>query len=332
MIEKTNFAKMPAEGVVLSLDFGGTKLAAAVVDLGKGEIVGPVIRQKTPVAEGATGTLRTMIECGREAMAAFDQPGLVKAVGISFGGPVSDDRKSVLQSNHVANWAGAPLVDQISQAFKLPAAMDNDGNLAALGEWWFDGYRHLDNLVYVQISTGVGGGFIVGRQPYRGSGMAAEVGHYLVDPNGPQCSCGRRGCLESVCSGWAIARDGRAALLADSGCPSLAHLSQNRPELISAEMVFEAYRASDPACISIVHRALNSLAMLISNLVTCLDPQVVVLGGGITRSRGVFDEYFMPLVQEQIHPFFKGRCQIEISNLDGSELLLGAALLTQEIM
>jgi len=96
-------------------------------------------------------------------------------------------------------------------------------------------------------------------------------------------------------------------------------------------MVFEAYRASDPACISIVHKALNSLAMLISNLVTCLDPQVVVLGGGITRSRDVFDEYFMPLVQEQIHPFFKGRSQIEISNLDGSELLLGAALLTQEL-
>ena len=162
------------DNLVLSLDFGGTKLAAAVVDLGMEKIVSPVIRQPTPVSEGAKGTLEAMVACGVKALTACDQPQLVKSVGISFGGPISNDRKSVTLSNPVADWNGAPLVDQISQAFQLPAVMDNDGNVAALGVWWFGGYRHLDNLAYIQISTGVGGGFIFGRQLYRGSGLAGE--------------------------------------------------------------------------------------------------------------------------------------------------------------
>jgi len=197
------------DDTVLALDFGGTKLAAAVVDLEKGKIVGPVIRQRTPVSEGAGGTLSAMIECGRQALAAFDQPRPVKAVGISFGGPVSDDRKSVLLSNHVANWNGAPLVDEISQAFHLPAVMDNDGNVAALGEWWFGGHRQVDNLAYVQISTGVGGGFIIGRQPYRGLGMAGEVGHYLVEPNGRNAPVAARAVWKaSALAGRLLAMDG----------------------------------------------------------------------------------------------------------------------------
>ena len=95
-------------------------------------------------------------------------------------------------------------------------------------------------------------------------------------------------------------------------------------------MVFEAYRALDPACVKIVHRALDGLALMIANLVATIDPQVVVIGGGLTRSRDIFENYFMPVAQDLLHPFFKGRCQIELSTLDGDALLLGAALLTQE--
>lgn len=321
-----------SDNLVLSMDFGGTKLAAAVVDLTTEKIVSPVIRQLTPVSEGAKGTLRAMIECGKQAIASFSQPQSVKAVGISFGGPVSEDRQSVLLSNHVADWNGVPLVKEISQAFNLPAVMDNDGNVAALGEWWFGGYRHLDNLVYIQVSTGVGGGFVFERKLYRGSGLAGEVGHYIVEVNGPKCCCGRNGCLESVCSGWAIARDGREVMsAAPTGCPTLVQLSHNESESVNASMVFVAARAGDPACVAVIQRALNALAVTTVNLITCLDPQVVVLGGGLTRSRDIFEKYYLPVVQAQMHPFFKGRCQVELSSLEGDELLLGAALLTQEV-
>ena len=325
-------AERPAAGLgglVLCLDFGGTKLAAAVVDLGAGSIAGPVIRLMTPVSEGASGTLQAMLACGRQALQAFGQPEQVRAVGISFGGPVSNDRQSVLLSNHVADWGGVRLVEQVSQAFGLPAAMDNDGNVAALGEWWFGGHRQVDNLVYIQVSTGVGGGFVLGRQPYRGSGMAGEMGHYQVAENGPLCSCGRNGCLEAICSGWAIARDGRLAL--EKGGPSclgLQQLSQNRPQAVTAAMVFEACRAGDPGCQAIVQEAFRGLASMITNLVVCIDPELVVIGGGLVRSRDIFEKYLFPEVQERLHPFFKGRCRVEISSMDGDELLLGAALLT----
>jgi glucokinase len=327
----TGWSGKSMDGLALALDFGGTKLAAAVIDLGREKIITPIIRQQTPVSEGAGGTLQAMIACGRQALAALDGTQPVKAAGISFGGPVSADRLSVLLSNHVANWNGAPLVAEISQAFGLPAFMDNDGYVAALGEWWFGGYRQLSNLVYIQVSTGVGGGFVFGRQPYRGAGLAAEIGHYMVEAHGPQCSCGRRGCLESLCSGWAVARDGREALAKrPSACPTLVRLSQNRPEKVNAAMVFEACRALDPACVDIVSAALKSLASVIANLITCLDPPVVVIGGGLTRSRDLFEKYLLPQVNEQTHPFFQGRCRLEFSRLDGQELLLGAALLTQE--
>jgi len=95
-------------------------------------------------------------------------------------------------------------------------------------------------------------------------------------------------------------------------------------------MVFEACRALDPACVRIVHQALDGLALMIANLVALIDPQVVVIGGGLTRSRDIFGNYFLPVAQDLMHPFFKERCKIEISSLDGDALLLGAALLTQE--
>ena len=331
MAIKPDWQATQADGLVLALDFGGTKLAATVVDLGQEKIAGPVIRQQTPVAQGASGTLQAMLACGRQALEASGQARLVRAVGISFGGPVSNDRQSVRLSNHVADWDGAPLVQQISQAFQLPAAMDNDGNVAALGEWWFGGHRQVDNLVYIQVSTGVGGGFVLGRQPFRGSGMAGEMGHYVVDLAGPRCACGQDGCLEAVCSGWAIARDGRLALARGAEfCPGLAQLCGNRPEEITAELVFEACRAGDAACQAIIQSAFGGLALMITNLVACLDPEVVVLGGGVVRSRDIFERYFFPLVQARMHPFFKGRCRVELSRMDGSELLLGAALLTRE--
>ena len=316
---------------VLALDFGGTKLAAAVVNLESEKIVSPIIRKSTPVTEGASGTLKAMIACGKQALAAYGQAESVKAVGISFGGPVSKDRKNVLLSHHVANWNGAPLVDEISHTFQLPAVMDNDGNVAALGEWWFGGHRQLDNLVYLQVSTGVGGGFIFNRQLYRGAGMAGEPGHHIIDANGPLCSCGRQGCLESVCSGWSIARDGREALLhKPAACPTLVQLSKNEPGNVSAEMVFSAARASDPECRQIISQALNSLAIAVVNLITFLDPEVVVIGGGLTRSKDLFDQFFIPVVNQQLRPLFKDRCQVQFSTLDGKELLLGAAILTRE--
>jgi glucokinase len=317
-----------SQQLILALDFGGTKLAAAVIDLTSEAIVSPVMNRPTPVVDGASRVLAAMITCGQEAIQSLAAAQKVSAVGISFGGPVSADRQSVLLSNHVSNWNGIPLVEEISRAFHLPTFMDNDGNAAALGAWWFGGYRQAENLIYIQVSTGVGAGFIFGKKLYRGSGLAAELGHYLLSADGPACSCGRNGCLESICSGWAIARDGRQALT--EGCSALMEMSHNAPANIDAAMVFAACREGDATCTAIIEKALAGLASVTVNTITCLDPEVIVLGGGLTRSQDMFKKYFLPQVEANIHPFFKGRCRIEISPFEGREPLLGAALLARE--
>jgi glucokinase len=318
--------------LTLALDFGGTKLAAAVVDLQAHKLASPVIRRFTPVSEGAAGTLREMISCGREAMNTIHPAREVTRVGISFGGPVSTDRKRVLHSNHVAEWDDAPLVDEVSDAFHLPVVMDNDANAAALGVWQWGGFERYDHLVYVQISTGVGCGLILDHKLYRGSGLAGELGHFIVEPDGPRCLCGRNGCLESLCSGWAFARDGRDAFEKNpDGCPVLARLCEGQAEKINARMVFDACRQEDSACIGIVESGFNSLGMALANVISTLDPQVVVLGGGLTRSRDMFTKYLIPSLKRQMHPFFMDRSLLEFSDLDGCEPLIGAALLTREL-
>ncbi|MEA4907157.1 MAG: ROK family protein [Anaerolineaceae bacterium] len=316
----------------MALDFGGTKLAAAVVELESGQMASPVIRLATPAEQGAQSSLQAMIAAGNEALAGINDPSQVKAVGISFGGPVSGDRRTVLCSNHVSQWDNFPLADTVAEAFKRPAVMENDANAAALGHWWYGDRHQAQDYLYVQVSTGVGAGIVLGGELYRGGALAGEFGHTIIDPQGPKCSCGRYGCLESLCSGWAIARDGREILQKDpAGNPILAGQCGGNVRQVSAQMVFEACRQGEEASAKVVERALFSLGIALVNAISLLDPQKVALGGGITRSSDMLERYLYPVLKKWIQPFFEDRYQLDISTLEGQETLLGAALLARDL-
>lgn len=239
-------------------------------------------------------------------------PGPVTALGISFGGPVSADRQTVLRSMHVGDWEGLPLPAHLSAALGLPAAMDNDGNLAALGEWTFGAGRGVRSLLYIQVSTGIGAGLVLEGQVYRGQGLAGEFGHLTVMPDGPRCVCGKQGCVESLASGWALARDGRA-------------LGNDPPP--DAEGVLAAARAGHAEAQAIVRRAFTALGQGLAMAITLLDPDVVVLGGGVARA----EDWMRPLVTNaltnSLPPMLQNRTRLEFSRLHGAETLLGAALL-----
>jgi len=294
---------------VLAVDFGGTKLAAAVVDVARGELVVPA-RCPTP-AGGAEASLAALIALAQAALR--QSPGPVTAIGISFGGPVSADRRTVLRSMHVGAWEGIPLPARLSAILGLPAAMDNDGNLAALGEWTFGARRGVRSLLYIQVSTGIGAGWVLEGQVYRGQGLAGEFGHLTVMPDGPRCSCGKRGCVESLASGWALARDGQARL---GGEPP--------PD---AEQVLVAARAGNPVAQAIVRRAFTALGQGIAAAITLLDPELVVLGGGVARAEDWMRPLVMMALADYLPPMLQGRTRLEFSPLHGSETLLGAALL-----
>lgn len=311
---------------VLALDFGGTKLAAAVVDAATGNIIAQT-RVATPSKEGAEATLEEMIMIASETITTVKLDSAINRIGISFGGPVNKDRTTVLHSHHVSDWDGIILTKRLSEAFGLPAFMDNDANAAALGEWAFGAGGRAENMIYVQISTGVGAGLILNGELYRGGALAGEFGHLTVLPNGPHCVCGKYGCVESVCSGWAIARDGRAALQLAQPASPLWQLSTGRPENIRAELVFNAYRGGDPVAGSILQKSFSGLGIGIANMICLMDPEIVVIGGGIARASDVIRQFLLPILDIHVHHLFKGRYQLEFSQLDGKETLLGAARL-----
>jgi glucokinase len=311
---------------VLALDFGGTKLAAAVVDAAIGNIIAQK-RVATPSKEGAEATLKAIIKIARDTITTVKLDSAINRIGISFGGPVNQDRTTVLHSHHVSDWDGIILTERLSEAFDLPAFMENDANAAALGEWSFGTGERAENMIYVQISTGVGAGLIISGELYRGGALAGEFGHITVLPNGPYCVCGKYGCVESVCSGWAIARDGRAALQYAQPASPMWQLSSGKPEKMHAELVFNAYRAGDPVAGSILQKSFSGLGIGIANMIGLLDPEIVVIGGGIARASDVIRQLLLPILDIHVHHLFKGRYQLEFSQLDGKETLLGAARL-----
>ena len=315
----------PKKTKVLALDFGGTKLAAAVVDRATGEI-SALVRRPTPRLQGAPACMETMFDMGKQAL---NKSGLTAPaqVGISFGGPVSTDRKKVLMSSHVAGWEGVLLPERAEQVFHCPAVMDNDANAAALGSWHFDAHCEPDNMVYIQVSTGIGSGLILNRGLYRGGGIAGEFGHLTMVPDGPKCMCGKRGCLESVCAGWALARDGREALKTASNKSALYQLCRGNPLQMDAKLLIQAARMGDSQANAIVKRAFTALGIAIANVILILDPQIIMLGGGIAKAESEMRAVLEPVITRELHPSFKERCKLQFSHLDGKETLLGAALL-----
>ena len=313
---------------VLALDFGGTKLAAAVVNTTTGKTVA-LSRKSTPVLQGAEATINTMIEIGWEAIKQSQVKDQIMRVGISFGGPVNKDRTTVLHSHHVAEWDGIVLTERISNTFNLPTFMENDANAAALGEWYFGAGERVKNMVYIQVSTGVGAGLILNHQLFRGEALAGEFGHITVLPNGPTCTCGRKGCVESLCSGWAIARDGRDALHRARPNSPLWQLSGGKEENINARMVIDSYRKDDPIAKTILERSFTSLGIGVANMICLFDPEIVVIGGGIAHARDIMLEFLQPALGEHVHHLFRNRYRLAFSELAGIETLLGAALLAE---
>ncbi len=184
-------------------------------------------------------------------------------------------------------WREVPLVQRLEEAFGVPAWLENDADAAALAEHRFGAGRGARHMIFVTVSSGVGGGLIVDGRLHRGaSGAAGEVGHMVLNEKGPSCTCGNRGCLEAYASGLAIAARGREAI--ESGRSAmLARLAQEDPPL-SAETVFRAAAAGDEVSQQMIGEASHYLGLGLVNLVHIFNPEVIVIGGGLSREGEAF--------------------------------------------
>jgi glucokinase len=258
-----------AAAPVLALDIGGTKLAAGVVDA-SGRVRSFVVAPSR-AGEGPEPTLERLFDLGRAAVAESGVPWTeIGSIGIGCGGPLDAGRGVLIAPPHLPGWRDVPVVDLAEREFERPAVLENDATAAAAGEHRWGAGAGTRNMVYLTISTGVGGGVVIDGRLYRGaSGNGGELGHVTVDWHGRPCKgCGRRGCLEAYVSGTSIAERASEAGLA----------------FATATDVARAAREGDAGAVALWDETVEALACGLTSIVNLFEPELVVLGGGVVRA------------------------------------------------
>lgn len=258
----------------IGVDIGGTKVNALRVTV-DGEVLA---RATLPTPEDAETPIDVLIEVARSVL---DDD--VRVVGVGAAGLLERSTGVVRFAPNIA-WREAPILDRVHVALDLPTLVDNDCTTAGFGEWRLGAGKGFDDVLYVGVGTGIGGGIVMGGRLERGArGFAGEIGHFIVEPDGPECGCGNRGCWEVVASGHAIMLDGRDAV--DRHAHSaIAEMAGGDPERVTGTLVTEAARAGDPTARGILAEVGHRLGQGIAGLVNVLDPGVVIVGGGVAEA------------------------------------------------
>ncbi len=321
---------------VVGVDLGGTNIVVGVLPLEGGDLLA-LRTQKTEALRGAKFVVDRIIRMVEEAIAEVaGANGASKehfaGIGIGSPGPLNRKTGTIINTPNLG-WRNFPLRDLIANGVGLPAALDNDANCATYGEWWLGAARDVDNLVGFTLGTGIGGGIVLNGRIFHGaSDSAGEIGHTTIDSTGRKCKCGNYGCLEAYASGPAIAL--RAIEGIDTGAESvLVDLVQGRLEEITAATVYEGAVLGDAYANEVMKETAKFLGTGIANIINILNPEMVVVAGGVTRAG---DHLFVPLRAEVRRRAFRSAeevCQIVPAALIGSAGVIGAvAMFKQEML
>lgn len=267
---------MSEQRPVAGVDLGGTKIYSLVATE-EGRVLGED-RRPTEAARGPDAVVARIVASLRQAIAAA---GLttdgIAGVGISSPGPCDPARGVVTEAPNLPGWRDVPITTLVSDELGVPAVLENDAAAACYGEFRFGVGRGLKHVIYVTLGTGIGGGIIIDGRLYGGvSGAAGEVGHLIIDKDGPACNCGNRGCLEAMASGPAIAREAAAAVAAGR-CPLLAELAGSP----TPEQVHEAAMKGDAGARDVIETAGYHLGLGLIGLLNTFNPDALILGGGL---------------------------------------------------
>jgi glucokinase len=275
--------------LVVGVDIGGTKVAAGLVDR-KGEIKSQI---RTPMvanrsaAEGLAAVISAI-----DLLFAQDEKArvLVRGIGICAPGPLDPNTGVVVNPPNVPCWRDFPLAAEVAKVYDVPVKVENDANAAALAEAVWGAGRGFDHIFYATIGTGIGTGLVCDKRIYNGrTGAAGEGGHMSIDYNGPRCGCGKPGCVEVLAAGPAIARRARAKLASEQNPQSIMlDLAKGNIDAVTSEMVGHAYAAGDPLAKEVLQETVKLLALWLSNIVDLLEPDVMIIGGGVAAMLNPF--------------------------------------------
>lgn len=246
--------------MIIGIDLGGTKIAGVLATPS-----GKVLMDVQVPTEANKGKKQVLANIKKAVhMLRRSQRVKIKAIGIGAPGPILYQKGIVIEAPNLPGWKRVNLKKILEKEFKVPAFVDNDANCAALAEAWFGAGKFVRHFIYLTISTGIGGGIIIDKKLYRGaSGSAGELGHMVIDPDGPRCGCGKYGCLEALASGSALKK-------------------KTGMDAISVEL---AARQGDKKAIEAIQEIAHFLSIGIADLINIFNPEMVIIGGGLSNMR-----------------------------------------------
>lgn len=306
-------------GTIVAVDIGGTHLRAAAY---APETLQPFAQQRIETLAGQPGIFDRLVKV---IEAVWPKDGQVDGIGVAAPGPLDPYSGMILDTPNIKEWHNFPLVPDLATRFKVPVFLDNDANLAGLAEWKYGAGQGHHHVLYMTISTGIGGGVIINDRLLQGyHGLAAEVGHMTILPDGPICGCGQAGHLEALASGPAIARYVLGKLKAGVK-------SSLKPEPgLSARQVAEAAGRGDPLAKSAFDRAGHYLGLAVANLLHIFDPSIVIFGGGVSKAGALlFDPFDASLKKHVLNARYLDGLVITKAALGDDAGLLGALGLAQ---
>lgn len=311
-------------GFIIGVDVGGTQIRAARFDHNLTLI--ERAQQPTLAGQGSDAVLSRLYETVRQVLP--ESPEDLDGIGLAVPGPI-DPYSGVLIAPPNLPFRDVPVQQMLQDAVGGPVFIGNDADLAGLGEYRLGAGQGTTTMVYMTISTGIGGGLIINGNLFVGHGQAGEIGHMIVDPQGPLCNCGKPGHLEALASGTAIARIVRQRI-SSGEASSVADIVGDELEQISAREVGQAATEGDPLCLEVITGAGRYIGMGIASLMMTLNPDIFVLGGGVTNIGSMLFDPIDDAVREYcMHARFWEDTPIVRASLGGDVGLVGAAALVQ---
>jgi glucokinase len=315
--------------LVIGIDIGGTKIASGLLDR-QGNILARGISRShagCPPEEVIEAVIQTTTSMLASADVARDQ---VAGVGVGCAGHINCDCGVVLTNSNLPDWNLHPLKDTLQARLGLPVLLDNDANCAAWGEYRFGAGRGSRHMCYITFSTGCGMGIIIDGKLYRGAtGTAGEIGHTVVNPEGPRCSCGKRGCLMSYACGLALDQMARDCLECGEDT-LLREICGDCPDRVQAEKIAEAAKQGDAAALRLLTTAGRYFGIGLSTVVQVLNPDTIVIGGGLVHIGPLIMEPCLEALNVNIHPVLVDTARIVLSELWNDAGVVGAGALFVE--
>ena len=304
----------------IAIDLGGTHIRAAAYKSGE---ITPIKHKKIKTRSKKQSLFERLCRLIEEVIPENKS---LEAIGIAAPGPLNPRTGMILNTPNIEEWDNFPIVEKLNAQFNVPVYLGNDANLAALGEWRFGAGCGHEHLLYLTISTGVGGGVISDGHLLEGvDGLGAELGHVTVLADGPLCGCGHRGHLEALSSGTAIAK-----YVEDQLKLSTRESSLRTRANLTAEVIAEVARAGDPLAISAFERVGKYLGIGVASFLHIFNPSILIFGGGVMQSGDlIFDTFYASLKEHIFSEPYLENLKITTAELGDNAGLLGALALVE---